>query len=587
MYNVRKLLIVKQIQMTMKKINYLASLLAAVFVLSSCAGLTKMQKEASNIKYDVTPKVLETHAGQVEFTVTGVFPAKYFNKKAVVVGTPVLVYEKGETPFKPITMQGESIKANDKVINYVEGGKFTYSDKTAFSDDMRVSQLMLRVKATLGKKSVDFTPVKLADGVIATSTLVCKKGTPVLIGDKFVRIVPESKAADINFVINQADVRTSELKMEDILAFEQYLNDVGAATNKQLKGFELNAYASPDGPLDLNTKLADKRKVSADKYLEKSVKTAKIQNVDKATQYKEQSTAEDWDGFKSLMESSSMKDKDLILRVLSMYSDPVVREKEIKNMSEAYEILKTDVLPKLRRSVMQINIDKVGYSDAEILSLIDADPAKLNLEEILYAAKLTQDPAKKVKIYAYGSERFPTCFRTFNGQGVYDVELGKLDDAEAAFLQSQKLMDNDIIKSNLGIVALMKGDVEKAEGFFTSVQQPTTESKLGMGAISIIKGKYDDAKNYLKDQPSFNLALVTLVTGDAQGAKNILAKVEGECAMIPYLKAVCGARLGEDDFVFNNLRAAIEKKADLKGLAKTDMEFAKYFANDTFKSIVQ
>lgn len=571
----------------MKKFNSLASLLLALLLLSGCSGLTKMQKEAANITYDVTPKVLETHAGQVEFSVTGVFPEKYFNKKAIVEAVPVLVYEKGETPFNSITMQGEKIQANNKTINYVAGGRFTHSDKTAFNDDMRVSELMLRVKASIGTKSVDFTPVKLADGVIATSTLVSKEGNGIIVGDKFVRIVPETKEADIHFVINQADVRTSELKQEDIKGFEQYLAEAAANERKDVKGFNINAFASPDGPYDLNEKLAGNRKSSATKYLDKSLKTAKLTDIDKSTQYKEQSTAEDWDGFKNLMEQSSVRDKELILRVLSMYSDPNVREKEIKNMAEAYEVLKTDILPKLRRSVMQVNVDLIGYSDEEVLSLIDNDPAKLNLEEILYAAKLTEDPAKKVKIYAYGSERFPTCFRTFNGQGVYLIELGKLDEAETAFLAAQKLKDNDLIKSNLGVVALMKGQVEKAKGLFTSLQSPTPEANYGLGAISIIEGKYEDAKNYLKDKPSFNLALVHLLTGNAEGAKNVLAQVEGECAMIPYLKAVCGARLGDETFMINNLKAALQQKPELKQLAKTDLEFAKYFASDTFRSMVQ
>jgi len=569
----------------MKKLNYLTILLLALFALSSCGGINKMKKEASSVNYEVTPKILEAHGGEVAFTVKGVFPEKYFSKKAVVEATPVLVYENGETAFSSVTLQGEKIQANNKEIAYVEGGSFTHSDKVAYKEDMKKSELILRITASQGSKSVDFDPVKLADGVIATSTLVQKKPKPILVGDKFQRIVPDEKTAAIMFLINRADLRKSELTKEEIKLLEDYMKEVTEAENKVFKGINIDAYASPDGPYDFNEDLAERRKQAANNYLERMMKKHNIE-VENAS-FALKSTAEDWEGFKKLMEASDIPDKDLILRVLSMYSDPVVREREIRNMAATFEILKDDILPKLRRSELDVNVNVIGYSDEEILDYIDSQPDLLGLEEILYAAKLTEDPAKKVKIYQYAGERYPECFRAFNGEGCYQLKLGNLDEAEAAFNKAKALQDNDVVKNNLGFTALLKGETEKAEDLFSALEKPTYETQYGLGTIAIMKGNYDDAKNFLKDKPSYNLALATLLDGDAAAAKNILGNVDSDNAWVYYLKAVTGARLGDEDFMTNNLRLAVAQNAQLKDYAKTDMEFYRYFENDTFKSIVE
>ncbi len=568
----------------MKKLNYLAILLLSLLVLSSCGGINKMKKEAADVKYEVTPKILETHGGEVAFTVKGVFPEKYFSKKAVVEATPVLVYENGETAFGSVTLQGEKIQANNQEINYVEGGSFSHSDKVAYNPDMKKSELILRIKASQGNKSVDFDPVKLADGVIATSTLVQKDGKPILVGDKFQRIIPDKKTAEILYLINRAEVRNSQLSKEDIKLLENYIAEVQAAVNKEFTGMEVDAYASPDGEYDFNEKLAEKRKESADRYLERTLDKKKVDVPE--TKFNLKSTAEDWEGFKKLVQASDIKDKDLIIRVLSMYSDPAVREREIKNMAATFEVLKEDILPQLRRSELAVNVNVIGFSDEEILDYIDSNPDTLGLEEILYAAKLTDDWAKKAEIYKYGSERYPNCFRTFNGQGYAYLNMGKLDEAETAFNKAKALMDNDVVKNNLGFVALMKGDVAKAEELFNAVEKPGYETNYGLGTIAIIKGNYADAKNFLKEKPSYNLALATLLGGDAAGAKNILGNVDNN-GMVYYLKAVTGARLGDESFMTNNLKSAVAENAKWKDYAKTDLEFYKYFESEAFKSIVQ
>ena len=373
----------------MKKFRSYFILILAATVMTSCSGLNKMKKNSNLIKYDVTPKVLETHAGIVTVTIKGTIPASYFDKKTTVVATPVLTYAGGETAFDKVqVLQGESVQANNKVITY-SGGDFTYTSEIPYKDAMKISELVLRVKATRGSKSLDFDPVKLADGVISTSTLVEKEGKTIKMNDKFVRIIPEVQTADINYVINRSDIRSTELKAEDITLLKDYIKSVSTDPNRKFKNTLVSSYASPDGKYDFNEKLSVNRGTSADKFIKKEF--AKIEAAKAAGFYDEKTTAEDWDGFKTEVEKSSIQDKELILRVLSMYSDPDVREKEIKNMAAAFEVLKTDILPRLRRSKMMVNVDKVGRSDAQILEQMRSDPKALSLEEMLYSATLTTD----------------------------------------------------------------------------------------------------------------------------------------------------------------------------------------------------
>ena len=355
--------------------SYFILILAAI-VMSSCSGLNKMKKNSNLVKYEVTPKVLETHAGMVTVTIKGTFPAKYFDKKTTVTATPVLTYTGGETAFEKVqVLQGEKVQANNKVIT-TTGGDFTYTATIPYKDAMKVSELVLRLKAERGKKTLDFDPVKIADGVIATSTLVEKHARAIASKDNFVRINPESKLADIHYNINQAELNSKELKAEDIALLKAYIQSVSTDPNRQLKSTEVSSYASPDGTMKINAPLSEKRGKTADKFIKKEF--AKVEAAKAEGFFNEKTTPEDWDGFKTEVEKSSIQDKELILRVLSMYSDPDVREKEIKNMSAAFEVLKTDILPKLRRSKLAVNVDVVGRTDEQILEQMKSDPKVLS-----------------------------------------------------------------------------------------------------------------------------------------------------------------------------------------------------------------
>jgi len=571
----------------MKKFRSYFILILAAAVMTSCSGLNKMKKNSNLVKYEVTPKILETHAGVVTVTIKGTFPAKYFDKKTTVAVTPVLTYTGGETAFEKVqVLQGEKVQANNKVIT-TNGGDFTYTSAIPYKVDMKVSELVLRIKAVRGKKSLDFEPVKIADGVIATSTLVEKHGRTIMMKDNYVRINPENKLADIHYQINQADITSKELKAEDIALLREFIKSVSADSSRKLKGTEISSYASPDGSMKINEPLSVKRGATAGKFMKKEFgknEAAKAEGF-----FNEKTTPEDWDGFKSEVEKSTIQDKDLILRVLSMYSDPDVREKEIKNMSAAFEALKTDILPKLRRSKLAVNVDITGRSDEQILSQIKADPKVLNVEEMLHAGTLTTDLNEQLKFYQVTAENFPAEIRAKNNMGCTYLALGKTDEAIAEFEKAKAIQNNDVVKNNLGFGALVKDDMSKAEEYFNSMTAATPESKWGLGVIAITKGEYDKAVNFFGAEPCFNNALALYLKGDVAKSKAMLDGMKElcKCGKPSYLKAIIGARLDDKTYMVSNLREAFGFKLEWKDYARTDLEFAKYFNDDAFKSAVQ
>ncbi len=584
----------------MKRFNFkpLASIALAALVLSSCSSLQKMKKNADQLNFKVTPEILETHAGDVDVAIDGRFPSKYFGKKVTLVATPVLKYEGGETAFEPVTVQGEKVDANNKVISYTNGGNFAYKDAVPFTDDMRLSDLEVRITASQGKKSVDFEPIKVADGVIATSTMVINYPTPI-IGiqreknttgiydpniDPFQRIVPDSYTADIHYLINSAVLRNTELKAEDIEKLKEYTKDAFDAERKDLKGIEVSAYASPDGELDWNTKLSEKREGTSSKYVEKQLKKEKIE-----AELKTKFTPEDWEGFKELMEKSDIQDKELILRVLSMYSDPEVREREIRNLSSAFTTVADEILPKLRRAKITASVDLIGKTDEEIAALADSDPASLNPAELLYAATLTTDKNKQLAIYNSCTKVYPNDWRGYNNAGMVLAQQGKFADAKPLFEKAESLKnDEPIIKNNLGAVALVEGDLDKAETLFGAASGAGDAVNYNLGIVAIKKGEYDKAVKLLQGSDSPNLGLAQILAGDNNGALKSLENCTWEgCYMKEYFKAVVGARTAKENLMYESLETAVKMKPELKSKIATDMEFAKYFDEPKFKAIVE
>jgi len=576
----------------------LALIALAAVLLSSCASLQKMKKNANLIKFKVTPEILETNAGKVDLAIDGRFPAKYFIKKATLIATPVLKYEGGEKAFESVTLQGEGIDANNKVISYANGGSFAYKDVVPYAEAMRLSNLELRITASKGKKSVDFAPIPLAKGVIATSTLVVNYPTPI-IGvtreknttgkydpniDAFQRINPDEYTADILYLINKAEIRPTELTSEDIVKLNGYNKSALKDPNKKLKSMEISSYASPDGKLDFNTKLAEKRQDASSKFLTKELKKNEVE-----AQFKTKFTPEDWDGFKELMSKSNIQDKELILRVLSMYTDPEVRNREIKNLSSAFTEVAAKILPQLRRSKFITTIDLIGKSDEEIAALADSDPSKLNPAELLYAATLTKDLNKQLAIYNSFMKVYPKDWRGYNNAGFILVKQQKYADAKSLFEKAEKINNNEpLIKNNLGVCALKEGDLAKAETYFGAASGAGDAVNNNLGILSIIKGDYSKAVKYLGESNSPNVGLAKILAGDNNGALKSLdnCTVEG-CYWKEYFKAVVGARTAKENLMYESLEKAIKLKPELKTTAATDMEFAKYFNEARFKEIVK
>ncbi len=565
--------------------------MVGTIALSSCNPLNKMKSASTDVSYNVSPTPLEMHAEQVDVSIDVKYPPKYFAKKAVVILTPVLTYEGGETTFDPVTVQGESVEENNKVIKNAEGGSVSYSGSVEYAESMRMSDLMIRAEAYVAGKEdnkVDLGSIKIAEGVVATANLVRTDPRPVMVADKFQRITEDSYKADIHYIINKANVRGSELKNEDIQKLEEYIESASKEERKALEGVKISAYASPDGPLDFNDKLSEDRQASAKRYLERQLKKAEVNKADQEEFWTLMSTAEDWEGFKELVQESDIQDKDLILRVLSMYDDPQVREREIKNMSATYEVLADEILPELRRSKLIANVKKTGLSDEEIMSIFESNPDSLGMEEILYAATLTDNLEKKQAIYQKASENYPNCFRAKNNLGYVYVKMDQPAEAKQAFEAAQELKDNDVIKNNLGAVALMQGDEEKAEELFTSGMGAGEAASYNLGIINIKKANYEAAINYFGNEPSYNLALAQILNTQTDAALTTLGNVEEqEDAGVYYLKAIVGARTDNTEMLFNNLRGAVRVDSSLKESAKTDMEFAEYFENETFQSIVE
>jgi len=584
----------------MRRINLkpLALIALATVMLSSCASLQKMKKNAGLINFKTTPEVLETNAGKVDLAIDGKFPTKYFVKKATLVATPVLKYEGGEKAFEPVTLQGEKVDANNKVISYANGGSFAYKDAIPYADAMRLSTLELRITASKGASSVDFAPIELAKGVIATPTLVVNYPTPI-IGvqreknttgkydpniDAFQRIVPDEYTADIKYLINKADIRKSELTKDEIAKLEEYNKEAAKDPKKKLKSMEVSSYASPDGTMDFNTKLAEKRQAASSKFLTKELKKDEVE-----AEFKTKFTPEDWEGFKELMEKSNIQDKELILRVLSMYTDPEVREREIKNLSGAFTTVASEILPQLRRSKFTTSIDLIGKSDEEIAALADSDPSKLNPAELLYAATLTKDLNKKLAIYNSFMKIYSDDWRGYNNAGMVLVNQQKYDDAKSLFEKAEKLNNSEpIIKNNLGVCALKAGELDKAETLFGAASGAGDAVNNNLGILSIIKGEYAQAVKYFDDSDSPNTGLAKILAGDNNGALKSLDNCTWEgCYWKEYFKAVVGARTAKENLMYESLEKAVKMNSDLKKTAATDMEFAKYFNEPRFKEIVK
>ncbi|NNM94669.1 MAG: hypothetical protein HKL88_04300 [Bacteroidia bacterium] len=591
-----------------QKIIALSAIGIAAIGFSGCGGFGKMFKDASKVSYTVNPNPLQDNGDSVAVNISVKYPAQYFNKKAVVTVTPTLKFSDGKTQaLKPVTLVGEKAQGTGTKIAYDAGGSLSYNDKVAFTDAMKMDELDL--DATLVNKKKDFPAVKIADGTIATAKLL-QNDDKVLIGkDNFKKTIPESDTTHIYYVISQSAVRPAEMNSEEMKNFKKFIK-MGTEQGFTWDGFDIDAWASPDGETAMNQNLAQDRAKSAikamsmmlkefkmdveetdekgNKKIKKDVKIPVDPKLYDEASYKVGQTGLDWDGFQKAVQASDIKDKDLILRVLSMYTDHDQRMKEIKNMSATYTVLADKILPKLRRAIILLNAEKKSRTDDQLKQLASTHPDSLSIEELLYTATIVSDMNQKLAIYQAAEKQNPGDWRAANNVGYAEMMQNKLSDAEAEFEKANGMSaNNPIIENNLGVVARWKGDRNKAMDYFKKATGAGPDVSYNIGLVDVQMGNYTDAVSSMGSNNTFNASLAKVLSNDAAGAKTTLDASNDQSALSSYLRAVIAARTGDKNGIISNLKTAINKDASLKQMATTDCEFVKFKDDADFKAAIQ
>ena len=552
---------------------------ASVLVLTSCSKLGKLGAD----NFNVTPTPLEAVGGQVPATINGTFPTKYMKKKAQVTVTPVLKYEGGEAVGQSSTFQGEKVEGNGTTIQYKVGGTYTMKTNFAYVDPMIKSDLYARFDAKVGKKTVKIPEVKIGYGVIATSQLLSRCDiTAATAPDAYQRIIAQKQEANIKFLINQATLRASELNSVSVKDLGKILKEINDNTlTRALTNIEVSAYASPDGKFDFNEKLAEKRQNVSSNYLKKELKKIKM-DADVDTKF----TAEDWEGFQELISKSTLQDKQVSLRVLSMYEDPEEREQQISNMSEIYTDIKQNILPELRRARLIVNYEIIGRSDAQILEQFASDPSKLSVEEMLYGAnRLVKDDATRQKWNETIAKQYPSDYRALNNLAQQAISKGDVNAAESYLKQAAQVSKNaSEVNTNLALMSLKSGDVAKAETYLAKGSGSNTFKEV-MGNLNIAKGNYTQAASDLAGVNTNSAALAQILAKDYTSAKTTLSKIKNADATTSYLQAVLAARTGDASSLASSLKDAIQKDPTLATRAANDLEFAQFAS--TIKNIVK
>ena len=573
-----------------------------VIAIAGCNGLGKMAKNYSQVKHEVTPNPLVLQGDSVAVAIKGSYPPKYFAKSVDVTVTPVLKSTSAEHNFKSVTNVGEKSKTTGNKINSKAGGSFTYSDKIAYTSDMKAADLMAKASGMKGKTTKELGSVKIADGTVVTQLLVQPDEKTITAKDNFQRITPANYNSTIYYLVNTSNVNSS-FKVKDCnISNKAEMANLDSALQAlavapyNMKGVSIMGYASPDGKESLNASLAEGRSKSSAKYIAMQMTNAmrkqtksKMSVSPDSSMFTRNVTNEDWGGFQTLMQESSMPQKDMILRVVSSNSDPEAREMEIIKMGKAYTEIATGVMPKLRRSEITLNADKTGRSDEQISALAKSNPDSLSVEEILYAATLTNDKNNKLSIYQSAERIYPQDWRTSNNVGMILFMNGDLTGAMTEFNKADQLSSgNAIVKNNKGAVYSRQGDRKNAAMNYASASNAGPEVNENMGIIDIRNGNYSTAVGHYGNTNSFNASLAKLLAGDKDGAMSTIdASSDKDSAMGYYLKAIVSARKGEAPGVVSNLKKSIQLYPAMKSMAAEDREFVKWFGDASFKAVVQ
>lgn len=523
--------------------------------------------------FSVNPNPLELVGEKVPATVTANIPAKFFLKNAQVTVTPYLVFNGQEVASQPYSFQGQDVRGNSPVIYYDRGGSVTIPVSYKWNPDMIKSELELAFNVTQGSKQYVLPRVKVATGVLATADLASAGNvTPALAADKFQRIIKEKYAADIKFLINQSNIRESELQKGDVTRLQKNMAAASEAPNRQIEEINVSSYASPEGGLDFNTRLAQSREKSTTDYLNDQIRKNNISFGEITANF----TPEDWEGFQKLVSQSKIQDKDLILSVLAMYKDPEQREREIRNLSSIFDQLAEDILPQLRYSRITATVNTIGRSDAEIEKAFAEDPKQLSVDELLYCATLTDDNNQKMKIYKAAAAIYPDDYRPANDLGLTQYKAGDYAGAKASFAQAARINPSaPEPQMNMGLIELMNGNYSAADQKFGAAAG-VEELGEALGTSYLLQGDNAAAVRAFGNARSNNAALAQILAKDYSKAKSTLGSIYNPDATTYYLTAVLGARLKNDSMVANNLRQAIKLDSSLANRARNDIEFADF-----------
>lgn len=565
----------------MKKKSFYLSLMLALGVAFFGTSCSSKLKPLNQNNFNVTPSPMETVGNQVPVTINGTFPEKWFHKNGIVTITPILKYGDQELAGTPYSFQGENISGNRTTISNSRGGNFTMSSSFPYQPEMISSELFLRFNGRIKNKQSLLPDLKVADGVIATSALAdVRSTTPSVAPDGFQRIIKEAQEASIMFVIQQANLRQSELSKRDLADWKQRVEEAFNDPRQNIN-LEVSAYASPDGGLTLNEKLAAQREKNTSGYLEEELKKRNI-DTDVYARY----TAEDWEGFRQLVSASDLQDKELILRVLEMYPDSETREREIKNISYVFEELATTILPQLRRSRIVANIEIVGKSDEEIMTAWNNTPKELSVEELLYASSLTDDEKVKERIYQYVTANFSNDYRGWNNIGTMFYKQGDYAKAAQAFNRAAQVNPSaPEVNMNKALLALMENKHDEANELLGRSAGASGLDEA-MGVYSLLQGNYNQAADAYGNTVSNNAGLAHLLVRDYNKAKQTLEAVEQPDATTAYLLAIIASRTNNFNEVVSNLRSAIGRDRTIAKKALKDLEFAKYLTNQEFLSLL-
>lgn len=542
---------------------------SSILFLSSCSKLGAL----SSNNFTVVPNPLETQAGKVDATITAVFPEKYMKRKAVVTVVPELRYGKGlvSTGVKN-TFQGEKVKGNHQQVSYRLGGRYTLKTSFNYVPEMQQSDLYLAFEARKGKKVVKIPAVKVANGIIATSELykqVIFVDGGCLAPDSFQRVREEKQEAGIKFLVNQANLRKSELQNNSIQEFVRMLKRINQDRERlNLRNVEVKAYASPEGGFAFNDKLANKRQATGETYVKGQLKANKI-----STGIDAGYTAQDWDGFQRLVQASNIQDKDVILRVLSMYKDPQERETQIRNMSEGFRELAFAILPELRRARLIINYETIGRSDDEITAQYKQDASKLTADELLYLATLV-DENEQAKVYETTAKLYDKDYRAYNNLATLAIKKGDKETA-LRYLEQALRIDSNASEAlaNMGLLYLSEGNIEEAErNIARSANANTTQ--YAVGALALAKGNYADAEKILAEKESNLAALAQILNKNYAEAGKTLDAISSPSALTLYLHAISSARRGNKFAASSFLQDALSKDPSLKNYADKDLELS-------------